>query len=225
VLSARDSTDARAREALSELFRNYWLALYAYVRRRGHDPDEAADLVQGYFAQLIDKRFLNSVRPESGRFRAFLLHTLKHYLANERSRETARKRGGGRATLAFDPLELERRYSEAIVDHRTPESEYDRLWALSVVDRVRRRLERDAERGGRLDEFEALQEFLIESERGAYTKVAEALEMSPGAVRTAVHRLRRRFGQFLREEIADTVSDAEHVDDEIRNLLAALGRG
>jgi RNA polymerase sigma-70 factor (ECF subfamily) len=224
VLSARDDTDEAARGALASLCNAYWFALYAYVRRRGHDPESARDLVQGYFVELIDRGFLRQVRPDAGRFRAFLLHTMKHYLSNEALRAATLKRGGGTPTIKLDAQDLERRFGDSLADHRTPESEYERQWALTLVERVMDRLERDAARKDRAREFARIRGFLTDgATRGDHDRVAAELSMSPGTLRVTIHRLRRRFGQFLREEIAGTVADPGEIDDEIRHLFAALG--
>jgi len=223
ILAAKEADDAGATQALESLCRSYWLPLYAFARRRGDPPEAAQDRVQGYFAELIERRVLHDARPHKGRFRAFLLHTMKHYLINERQREAALKRGGAAIFTSLDAEQLEQRYGKSVAEQRTPESEYERQWALTVIDHVMQRLERDAAKNSRSAEFARMRGFLTDGgERGDYGVVAAELSMSEGTVRVAVHSLRQRFGQFLREEIADTVDDPDDVDDEIRSLFAAL---
>ncbi len=222
VLTARDDARVDSEQALAELCQGYWQPLYAYVRRQGYGVEEARDLTQGYFLRLLEKRFLDDVEPEAGRFRAFLLVSLKHFLSSERER--ALKRGGGKSTISLDAEAAERRYRLEPVDHLTPEKVFERRWAQTVVDRALARLRELFEIDGKLREFELLRPHLIgDAARGSYREMADELNMSEGTVRVTVYRVRRRYGSLLREEVAQTVADPQEVDRELRDLLLALG--
>lgn len=224
VLTARDDARVDSEQALAELCQGYWQPLYAYVRRQGYGVEEARDLTQGYFLRLLEKRFLDDVEPEAGRFRAFLLVSLKHFLSSERERERALKRGGGKSTISLDAEAAERRYRLEPVDHLTPEKVFERRWAQTVVDRALARLRELFEIDGKLREFELLRPHLIgDAARGSYREMADELNMSEGTVRVTVYRVRRRYGSLLREEVAQTVADPQEVDRELRDLLLALG--
>lgn len=223
VLGAREKDPARAREAMEELCRAYWFPLYAFVRRRGFDADQAGDLVQGYFAEVIERSYLEVFDPGSGRFRAFLLHKIKQFLGHERERARAQKRGGGARMVPFEVDDAEVRYDPALADAHTPDKEFERRWAETVVDRALERLERDAGERGRDREFELLRGYLLGGEvKRPYAEVAAELNVGESAVKSAVHRLRKRLGQVMREEIAETVSDPAEVEEEMRFLLTAL---
>jgi len=223
VLQAGRGDDTEARAAMDALCEAYWFPLYAYARRRGNSGEDARDLVQSYFVRLIDKRFLDNVRPEFGRFRAFLLHTMKNFISGERARLRAQRRGGGAAHLPLDLEDAENRLAKAIAGDRTPEEEFDRNWALYVFDRVLARLRDEAQKSGRVAEFDKMKGFLTEgSPRGAYGRMAGEMGVTEGALKVAVHRLRRKFGVELRKEIAETVDDPYGVEDEIRYLFDAL---
>jgi RNA polymerase sigma-70 factor (ECF subfamily) len=193
------------------------------VRRWGYDADRAQDLTQEFFARLLEKHYLRDADPARGRFRSFLLASLKHFLSNERDRVSAVKRGG---RVAIVPLEFENaegRYSLEPPDTDTPERIYERRWALTLLGRTLTRLRAEFQKAGKEDLFRRLEGHLTgEQEALPYAEVAAALDMSEGAVKVAVHRLRRRFGVILREEIAETVSDPAEVDEEIRDLFRAL---
>jgi RNA polymerase sigma-70 factor (ECF subfamily) len=224
VLTARDDARADSGRALAELCQAYWHPMYAYVRRQGHRAEEARDLTQGYFLRLLEKRFLDDVRPDAGPFRAFLLASLKHFLSREREREQALKRGGGKPAISLDAEAAERRYRLEPVEHLTPDRVFERRWAQTVVDRALARLRELFEMDDKLREFELLHPHLVgDAKRGSYRDVADELEMTEGAVRVAVHRVRRRYGALLREEVAQTVADPQDVDRELRDLLLALG--
>jgi RNA polymerase sigma-70 factor (ECF subfamily) len=223
VLAARDGSDEQARQALESLFQAYWLPLFAFVRRQGHDPESASDLTQAYFTTLIEKGFLKAVEPSAGRFRSFLLTSLKHFLSHERDREQALKRGGGAHTFSLDAQAAEETLGPEPADHLTPEQIFERQWALTVLDRSLERLRMDSVKAGSETQFEILKPCLTgESSRGAYGDAAAELGMSEGAVRTAVHRLRKRFGAALRAEVRETVADPSEADDEIRYLLSVI---
>lgn len=223
VLAAREQDTTRARDALSALCEAYWVPLYAFVRRRGYGADDARDLTQSYFVQVIEGHYLDIVDPGAGRFRAFLLHKIKHFLADERERARALKRGGGARVLPFEIAGPELTHDLALSDQRTPDRDFERRWAQTVVDRALGRLERDAAERGRGDEFRLLRGYLTgETSKIPYSQVAAKLEVSESAVKSAVRRLRKRLGQVMRDEIAHTVSDPDEIDDEMRHLLKVL---
>jgi len=216
VLAARRETSPQARVALEELCRQYWYPLYAYVRRSGYESHEAEDLTQEFFVRLLAKNYLAEVDPEKGKFRSFLLASLKHFLANEWDKARAQKRGGGRT---FVSLDAETRYRQEPVDELTADKLLDRQWALALLEQVLGRLEAETDP----KQFAALKPFLTaEKEAIPYANVAGQLETSEGAVKVAVHRLRQRYRKLLREEIAHTVASPAEVDEEIRHLFAAF---
>lgn len=224
LAAARGSVSPCAAEAMAELCRVYWYPLYAYVRRRGYDVHEAEDLTQEFFLRLLAKNYLAAADREKGKFRAFLLASLKHFLANEWDRAEAQKRGGGQVILGLDTLSAESRYRLEPWHDLTPEKLFERQWALTVLDQVLGRLGAESHvLDGRQAVFDRLKQFLTGSHRSAsYAEVAAELEMTEGAVKVAVHRLRRRYRQLLRDEIAQTVAGPEEIDDEIRYLLSCL---
>jgi RNA polymerase sigma-70 factor (ECF subfamily) len=224
VVAAGGGDASAARRALATLCETYWYPLYAYVRRRGHDADRARDLTQAFFASLLARNDFAGLRQDRGRFRAFLLAALQHFLANDAARERAQKRGGGLdpLPLAFD--DAEGRYRREPADTRTPEQIFARRWALTVIDDVLRELRESWQAAGKTREFDCLKDALLgEGPAGGYKAVAEMLGTSEGAVKVAVHRLRKQFQRHLKQRIADTVLDAAEVEDEIRYLIAALG--
>lgn len=222
VLAAGDSDSPQNVEALEMLCRTYWYPIYAYVRRQGYQPSDAEDLTQGFFARLLAKRHLRSVGPEKGRFRTFLLVALKRFLINERDKAHALKRGGGQAPLPLDTTAAEGRYQNEPRHALSPEQLFDRRWALALLDQAMKRLRAEYERSAKRRDFDHLKEWLT-AERGAipYAALAAALHTSEEAARVAVHRLRRRFREVFREEIAHTVS-AQEVEEEILHLLSVL---
>lgn len=223
VLAARDGSDTEARRALERLCSTYWQPLYAYVRHQGADPDEARDLTQGYFATLLEKDFLADVDPSKGRFRAFLLASLRNFISNQRDRGRALKRGGGTTTLALDVDSGEAPYTLQVADDMTPEDVYEVRWAMTVPDQAMERLEREASETDTGDRFALLKSYLTSSDSEIpYRDAAVQLDTSEGAVKSAVRRLRQRLGRCLRAEIAETVADAAEVDDEVRFLLGKV---
>jgi RNA polymerase sigma-70 factor (ECF subfamily) len=207
---------------LAALCETYWYPLYAYARRRGLNFEDAQDLTQAFFARLLRGDFLSRATPKRGRFRAFLLTAFKYFLANAHKHATADKRGGGMRLASLE--DAESRYQGEPADHLTPEMLYERQWALTLIAITLADLEQEAQRRGRRDEFAALRP-LLSGDDAPYKTVAAQLDMSEGAVKVAVHRLRRRFAQVLRTRIADTVGSAAAIDDELRYLLAAVGHG
>lgn len=222
VLAARDGSESEMHEALESLCQAYWYPIYAYVRRRGHEPDEAADLTQGFFAQVLDKRLLDSVDQEKGSFRAFLVASLRNYLSHERDKAQALKRGGGISNLSLDTAIAEGRYRREPVETSTPESIFERRWALTLMERAMGRLEDESKHDGG-DHFERLRPYLTGSRPSVpYQELAGELGKTEGAIKTSVYRLRQRYGHLLREEVAATLADPSRVDEELRHLLAAL---
>lgn len=223
VVAAGEDSSPAAREALASLCGTYWQPLYGYVRRRGYSAHDAEDLTQGFFARLLERDDVATVRADKGKFRSYLLGAMNHYLSDARDRERARKRGGGNV-LVLDWTKAEMAYARFVVDDgATPDQLFDRQWALALLEDVQRRLRGQYREAGKDAWFEALR-FTLMGERGPirYAELAEQLDTSEGAVKVAVHRLRRRYRGLLRETIAETVSAPEEVEDELRVLLRAL---
>jgi RNA polymerase sigma factor (sigma-70 family) len=224
--AARQTSDERARQALAELAQTYWYPLYAYIRRRGYEAAAAEDLTQEFFAQLIEKRFLEAVDREKGRFRAFLLACVNHFLANERDRALAQKRGGMRKIISLDDGEsryaIENRGSGAKADTMTPERLFERRWALAVLEHVLQRLQVEYANAGNESLFAALKETLTGGAAESHAAIAATLGMTAGALKVAAHRLRRRYRDILREEIAHTVATPDDVAEEIAYLMKCL---
>ncbi len=223
VLAAGRETLPESREALAELCRTYWFPLYSFVRRRGHGPEDAADLVQEFFARLLENHQFQVADPLRGRFRSFLLAALNHFLANEWRRNTAQKRGGGRVALSLDLAAGESRYGREPAHNLTPEKIYERRWAMTVLDAAMADLRADYERGGKLGLFEKLAPMLGGPGELPLRCVGAELGMSEDAVKVALHRLRRRCREHLRAQVAQTVRDPREIDEELRELLAAVG--
>ena len=226
VLAAgRGSDSSGARAALDELCRTYWYPLYAYVRRRGNTAHDAEDLVQGFFSQLIRLNSVSDLSREKGRFRSFLLAGIKHYMADEWGRESAAKRDV-RRTVSWDALEAESRYGSESSDRLSPERLYDRQWALALLAGVIRRLRDEYDGAGKGDLFRHLQSAVTgDKDAVPYSELAERTGQSEGALRVAVHRLRQRYRQVLREEIAHTVEHSHDVDAELADLRRILSLG
>jgi RNA polymerase sigma-70 factor (ECF subfamily) len=224
VLEAGQNADVNSREALAQLCRMYWYPLYAYVRRRGSSAAQAEDLTQGFFAQLLEQNIVKGADPARGRFRAYLLGALRHFLSNQRSRERTIKRGGGRKPIPLDVADAERRYGLEVAHELTPERIYERGWALTLLERVMGQLREQFEREGKGHIFDRLRGSLGGGKRGSSRQIAAELELSEGAVRVALHRLRGRYRALLREQIAQTVASADQIEAEIRHLFAVLGR-
>jgi len=223
VLSAGDQPSPQAADALEKLCRAYWLPIYAFVRRQGRGPHDAQDLTQEFFARLLGKKSLAVADPARGRFRSFLLASLKHFLANEWDKARAQKRGGGQRLIPMDAADAETKCGLEPADPATAEKIFERRWALALLDQVLRRLREEYVRDGREKLFEQLKPTLTETSRLVrYAEMAARLGTSEGAVKVAVHRLRQRYREVLRAEIANTVAGPDEVEDEIRNLFAAL---
>lgn len=223
ILRATVGESSEAREALAGLCQTYWPPVYALIRRRGLSASDAEDLTQAYFTRFLEKGYLHDFRPEVGRFRTFLRASVSHFLSNEWDRERALKRGGGRPLISLDAREAVEGHLREPADPATPETVFEREWAASVLRRCLGRLRQEQDGGGGPSRFERLKPFLVgEGPASGYAEVAGELGVSDSTVRVAVHRLRKRFGVLLREEIARTVADPADVDAEIRWLLSAL---
>jgi RNA polymerase sigma-70 factor (ECF subfamily) len=222
VLTAGRSDTSRARPALESLCRVYWRPLYAYVRRRGFSPHDAADLTQEFFFRLLERQSLAQVDPAKGRFRSFLLAAMNHFLSDAWDKARAQKRGAARV-ISVDLTELETQLADPAAEEQTPEQAYERQWALALLDEVYQRLEREHQAQGKAEWFAALRPALAGSrETQPYRELGRQLRLSEGAIRVAVHRLRLRYRQVLREVIADTVTEPGEIEDEFRYLLRAL---
>jgi RNA polymerase sigma-70 factor (ECF subfamily) len=224
VIAAADDRNPRFHEALSDLCTGYWYPVYAYVRRRGADADAAQDLTQGFFSSLLERNTLAAADRARGRFRSFLLTALKFYLADEHDRATAKKRGAGQPSLSLDLEGAEERYRLEAQPEDTPDRIYERRWALEVLEQAHRRLRQEISRSANPERSGRLAVYLTGGrDETGYREVAEELGMTESAVKVAVHRLRKRFGALLREEVERTVGDPGETEGELRFLLAALG--
>ena len=223
VLAARDTKSSEAADALAQLCQSYWYPLYAYVRRRGHEPEDAQDLTQEFFARLLEKDFLKAVQQERGRFRWFLLSALKRFLINEWNREHAAKRGGTHTLISLDAETAEGRYHLEISDETTPEKLFDQSWAMTLLEAAQEQLRHEYYSSGRGQIFEQLKIFLSGDRAPlSYSEAGGLLGIGESAVKVAVHRLRQRYRECLREQIAQTVSTPAEVDEEIRQLFAVF---
>ena len=224
VLAAGKRHTPQSDAALEELCRTYWFPLYAYVRRRGYSKEDAEDLVQAFFARFLEKNYLAGLSAERGRFRAFLLAALKHFLANEWDKSQAQKRGGGAAHLSLDWQTADTKFQVAATNEPSPDKAFDREWALALLAKVIERLQQECAADGKAKLFEQLKIFLTAG-KGAlsHTDAAKKLGMDETAVRVAVHRLRKRYRQLLRDEISQTLADESQVDEEMRALFGAFG--
>jgi RNA polymerase sigma factor (sigma-70 family) len=221
VVAAGDPHRKEARSALVSLCEAYWYPLYAYLRRRGYPADQAQDLTQDFFVRVVEGLYLDRADPEKGRFRSFLLTSLKFFVADEHDRQRALKRGGG----AILPLEFssgEERYQREPAHDETPERIFERRWALSVLDRVVEKLREEFVHHGRPEHFEQLKVFLLGQSQAPYAALAREMNTSEGALKVAIHRLRKRYRELFRQEIADTVADPADVESELRFLAAVL---
>jgi DNA-directed RNA polymerase specialized sigma24 family protein len=225
VAAAGDASAAATQPALEQLCRSYWYPLYAHVRRRGYSREDAEDLTQAFFARLLTHGSLSMADSSRGRFRCFLLAGLNHFLANEWNKARAEKRGGDRSHLSFDAATAEQLYDREDSRELNPEELYERSWALQFLDHVRARL-RDMYAGeGKADRYEALERFLPgEEDPPGYAQAAAQLGVPEGTLKAEVHRLKRRYGELLRKELAHTVASPGEIDDELRHLIQVLGR-
>jgi RNA polymerase sigma factor (sigma-70 family) len=224
VLEAGQIDSPRAKAALEKLCQRYWYPLYAFIRRRGHDPHEAKDLTQSFFVHLLTHEALTGLDRNKGLFRSFLLTVLTHFLNDEWDRQQAAKRGGGHQIVSWDNLSAEEMYLHEPVESSSPESSFDRQWAITLVRHALLQLRREYAAADKKELFDQLERCLTGAiSPGFYAEAAERLKMNSGAVRVALHRLRRRLGQLLREEVARTVRRPEDIEEEIRCLFGSSG--
>lgn len=225
VLAAGNRSTPTADVALEELCGTYWFPLYAYVRRQGHSREDAEDLTQSFFARFLQKNYLEKLSAEHGRFRAFLIASLKHFLANEWDRSQRQKRGGGIPVLSLDWQDADARYHIDPADDLSPDKIYDRAWAVTLLERVITRLREENAGDGKAAMFDRLKPFLtVGRNEIPYARAAAELSTTEGAIRVAVHRLRRRYRELLRDEIGQTLSDPAQVEEELRALFSAFSR-
>jgi RNA polymerase sigma factor (sigma-70 family) len=223
VLEAARSDSTTSAEALDHLCRLYWYPLYAFARRRGSSPEEAEDLTQGFFERLIEKEGLKTVAREKGRFRSFLITSFSNFANNEQGKRRAQKRGGLSLITSWDELEAEQRYLHEPLDGLTPEMLFERRWAFTMVEQVLGQLRKEYAEGNKLAVFTELQGCLTqEADPGFIAAAAQRLRMTDGALKVALHRFRRRFGEHLRAQVASTVAAPDQIDEELRHLVAAL---
>jgi RNA polymerase sigma-70 factor (ECF subfamily) len=223
VLAAGDKRSPQAEQALAALCQAYWYPLYAYLRRAGQSPADAQDAVQSFFAHLLQSQCLARVQPARGKFRSFLLAALRNFLADEKRRQNAHKRGGDVALIPLETDTAEERYRIEPVDRRDPEKLFERRWAITVLERVLDRLKAEAADARAKERFAQLQPFLLADDASpSYAEVARRLGMTEGAVKMAVLRLRQRSRELFRAEIANTVAAEEDIEDEVRHLFAVL---
>jgi RNA polymerase sigma factor (sigma-70 family) len=223
VLAAGSSDSPQAADALERLCRTYWYPLYAYVRRRGYGHEDAQDLIQAFLLQLLDRQSFARVDRSKGRFRSFVLGGLNHFLADQRDRANAQKRGGGHSILSLDAQAAGQRYRLEPVDDRSPDRLFERSWAMALLDSVLARLEQEFREAGKAELFERLRVFLVAGTAPeTYAEVATETGMTAEAVRKAVHRLRHRYYELFRKEIAGTVADPSEVEEEMRYLCDVI---
>src|SRR5271154_7111118 len=221
VIAAGDPRRKEARSALVSLCENYWYPLYAYLRRQGYPADQAQDLTQEFFTRVLEGRYLDRADPEKGRFRSFILTSLKFFVADEEDRRRARKRGGG-MVVQLEFSSGEERYQREPAHDETPERIFERRWALSVLDRVVERLRHEFVQHGRPEHFERLKVFLLGHSDAPYATLALEMNTSEGALKVAIYRLCKKYRELFRQEIADTVADPADVESELRFLAAVL---
>lgn len=225
VFRAKEGDSREAHEALGRLCQTYWSPIYAYLRRERHSPADAEDLTQSFFAHLLEKEFLDHLHHRQGKFRSFLLTFLKHFLADQRDKVRAQKRGGGQRPISLDALDTVARDACEPADQSTPEQAFERQWARTVLQRAVARLREEYAANGRLELFEQLKD-IQPGTHGAvsYAEIGQRLNLAEGSVKSAVHRLRQRHRELLREEIAQTVIRPDEIPEEVRHLMAVVSR-
>ncbi len=222
-MAAGQSDSAQAAEALGQLCRTYWYPLYAFVRRQGHNPSDAEDLTQEFFARFLAKEYFERADPARGRFRSFLLACLKNFLAEQHRYAGRLKRGGVQPCISWDSKTAEERYQLEPADPLTPETIYDRHWALTLLENALARLGDEQSAAGRQEMFAALKDCLWgEGSDTGYAEMSTRLNMTVGALKVTIYRLRQRYRELLREEVAHTMVAAEDIDSELRHLIAAI---
>ncbi len=223
VLAAGHDSAPGAREALEKLCGAYWYPLYTFVRRQGHSPEDAQDVTQEFFARFLEKEYFSLADPERGRFRSFLLASLKNFLAEQHRQAGRLKRGGGKTIVSWDAASVEERYVAEPKDEVTPEDIYERRWALTLLEKVLSSLGEELTSAGKKRVFAELKNHLWGDQGGeSYSVIAARLEMTEGALKVATHRLRQRYRELLREEVAHTVARLEEIDEELRYLIAVV---
>ncbi len=223
VLTAGRSDTTRARDALGKLCQTYWFPLYAYARRRGYSAPDSQDLTQEFFAQLLERQSLARANPERGRFRSFILTAMNHFLASEWHKARAKKRGGGGLLLSLDLAAAEERFDLEPAGHSAPDKFFEKQWALTLLNEVLNRLEDEYRRESKGALFAALKQTLMGArESQPYAELAAKLAMNEGAIKVAVHRLRKRYRELIRAEIAHTLDRPQDIDEEMRHLFSAL---
>jgi len=219
IVSCRQRPTANSHEALASLCNAYWYPLYVYVRRQGKSVEDAQDLTQGFFARLLEKHYIEDFNRERGSFRTFLVAAFRHYVTNERERERAQKRGGDQPPMTLDLQEAEQRYRLEPSHNLTPEKLYERRWALTLLERSMERLRAES---ADQSHFDRLRVFLTGEAVISYRELSDQMGMSEGALKVAVHRLKRRYGDLVREEIGQTVTSPEQIKKELGYLLSAV---
>lgn len=222
MLEAAESESPGVEDALSQLCRQYWYPLYSFARRKGLNSDQAEDLTQAFFADLLEKKRLQHVEPSRGRFRSFLLASLSNFISNHWRAEGAQKRGGNLTVFSIDYENADHRYQEQAGDDLSPEKIFERNWALSILGQTLDAVGQQYQASGKRDLFEQLKGFLTGDDEISYADLSRSTGMQTGALKVAVHRLRQRYGQQLRLQIAKTVEDPAEVDEELNSLLQAL---
>ncbi len=224
VLAVKDQVSPEARAALAELCKTYWYPLYAYVRRSGYSEEDAQDLTQEFFTRFLARGYFARAERKRGRFRTFLLSSMKNFLTEEWHKRTREKRGGGRQIVSFDEQDAEGRYLAEPVENVTPEIIYEKRWASTLLNRVTANLREEFKVRRKGEMFELLSQFLWDREADSipYEEVAHKLKRSVGSVKVAVHRIRQRYRELLRAEIADTVARSDEIDGELRHLISVI---
>lgn len=221
VLAAGGSKSPEADGALEKLCSTYWYPLYAYLRRKGHSPEDSQDLVQEFFARLLEKDLLAKADRNLGKFRSFLLGCLENFLLNEWQKSRAAKRGSGQTPISLDEVDAEERYRMESATEETPATLYEKSWARVVLDTAQRRLRQEYESSGQSSRYEKLRDLLTaRPDAESYASIAAQLKVSESAVAAIIHRFRQRYGELVRQAIAETVSTASEVDEELRHLLS-----
>ncbi len=225
VLAAGDASSPASAGALEQLCRSCWYPVYAFLRRLGHNPTDSQDLTQGFFAFLLERELITKATPEAGRFRSFLLGTLQNWLSNEWRKAAAIKRGAGAKLVEIDALDAEQRYALEPATDETPAARFERSWAEALVGRALDRLGQESAQAGDDRRFQLLKPVLLgQGASATYAELAVQAGMSESAIKVAIHRLRKRFGEILRATLAEGVADPLEVDAELRQLLLVLSR-
>lgn len=222
VLAAGQSENACTAAALECLCRTYWYPLYAFIRREGYQAPDAQDLTQGFFSRLLAKNYLGQVDPQKGKFRSFLLAALRHFLSDQRDRDRAAKRGGGAEILSLDAQDAEERYRLEPMEQMDAQKIFERRWAITLLEQALARLRDESARAGKAELFECLRDFVAGVSEVSYAAAAARLGQTGSAVKSALHRLRQRYHELVREEVAHTVADPAEIDAEIRYLITVI---